>query len=87
MQQIRLRVDVETTDPAAIPALAALMADERGGRGEMYLKAIRPDGSRAELLLGRDFQLDAEVVARIERLPGMTARIGTLGRPQLSVVG
>ena len=87
MQQIRLRVDVETSDPAAIPALAALMADERGGRGEMYLKALLPDGSQAELLLGRDFELDAELVARIERLPGVAARIGTLGRPQLSVVG
>jgi DNA polymerase-3 subunit alpha len=87
MQQIKLRVDVETADPAAIPALAALMADERGGRGEMYLKAILPDGGRADVLLGRDFQLDAELVARIERLPGMTARIGTAGRPQLSVVG
>ena len=87
MQQIRLRVDVETADPAVIPALAALMAGERGGRGEMYLKANLPDGSRAELLLGRDFQLDAELVACIERLPGMTARIGTVGRPHLSVVG
>ncbi len=87
MASIRLRVDVETSDVAAIPALAALVADERGGRGEMYLKAILPDGSRAELLLGRDFQLDAELVARIERLPGVSARIGTVGRPQLQVVG
>jgi len=87
MQQIRLRIDVETADAKVIPALAALVADERGGRGEMYLKALLADGTRAEVLLGRDFQLDAELVARIERLPGMTARIGTAGRPQLSVVG
>ena len=53
----------------------------------MYLRAILPDGTRAEILLGRDFRLDAELVARIERLPGLTARIGTVGRPQLSVVG
>ncbi len=87
MESIRLRVDVETADAAAIPALAALVAGERGGRGEMYLKAHLSDGSRAELLLGRDFRLDAELVARIERLPGLTARIGTLGRPQLHLVG
>ncbi|KKC24010.1 DNA polymerase III subunit alpha [Sphingomonas sp. SRS2] len=86
MQSIRLRVDVETADPAVIPALAALVADERGGRGEMYLQARLPDQTIAELLLGRDFRLDAELVARIERLPGMTARIGTVGRPQLAVV-
>lgn len=87
MESIRLRVDVETADAAAIPALAALVAGERGGRGEMYLKAHLPDGSLAEVLLGRDFRLDAELVARIERLPGLTARIGTLGRPQLHLVG
>ncbi|MBP8230901.1 MAG: DNA polymerase III subunit alpha [Rhizorhabdus sp.] len=87
MESIRLRVDVETADAAAIPALAALVAGERGGRGEMYLKALLPDGSRAEVLLGRDFRLDAELVARIERLPGLTARIGTSGRPQLHLVG
>jgi DNA polymerase-3 subunit alpha len=86
MQSIRLRVDVETADPSTIPALAALVADERGGRGEMYLSALLPDGSRAQLLLGRDFRLDAELVARIERLPGMTARIGTVDKPLLRVV-
>ena len=87
MQSIRLRVDVETSDPAVIPALAALVSEEHGGRGEMVLSALLPDGSRAELLLGRDFRLDAELVARIERLPGMTARIGTVDKPQLRVVG
>jgi DNA polymerase-3 subunit alpha len=86
MGSIRLRVDVETADAAAIPALAALVAAELGGRGEMYLSALLPDGSRAQLLLGRDFRLDAELVARIERLPGMTARIGTVDKPQLRVV-
>ena len=87
MQSIRLRVDVETSDPAVIPALAALVSEEHGGRGEMVLSALLPNGSRAELLLGRDFRLDAELVARIERLPGMTARIGTVDKPQLRVVG
>jgi len=87
MQSIRLRVDIETSEEAAIPVLAALVNAERGGRGEMYLKALLPDGRRAELLLGRDFRLDAELVARIERLPGVRARIGTVGKPQLTVVG
>ncbi len=87
MQAIRLRVDVETDDPTAIPALAKLMAGEVGGRGEMYLKVTLPDGAEATVLLGRDFRLDAELVARIDRLPGMTAKIGTADRPQLRVVG
>ena len=88
MQSIRLKVDVETSEAAVIPRLAALMADERGGRGEMWLKAVLPDGACASLLLGRDFNLDAELVARIERLPGVTARISTAGNapPRLTLV-
>ena len=86
MQSIRIRIDVETADAAAIPALAELVAGELGGRGEMYLSVLLPDGATAQLLLGRDFRLDAELVARIERLPGMTARIGTVDKPQLRVV-
>lgn len=78
MQAIRLKIDVETSEPAAIPALAALVAQERGGRGEMWLRAILPGGATASVLLGRDFNLDAELVARIERLPGVTARIATV---------
>jgi DNA polymerase-3 subunit alpha len=38
------------------------------------------------VLLGRDFLLDAELAARIERLPGVTARIGTVGPPRLALV-
>jgi DNA polymerase-3 subunit alpha len=86
MQAIRLRVDVETGDPQALPLLARMVAGERGGRGELWLKAILPDGSVADLLLGRDFRLDAELVARIERLPNLTARIGTVSGPKLALV-
>jgi DNA polymerase-3 subunit alpha len=84
---IRLRIDVETADPAVIPALADLVVNERGGRGEMWLKALLPDHKTADVLLGRDFRLDAELVARIERLPGVTARIGTVSNvPRLQLV-
>jgi DNA polymerase-3 subunit alpha len=84
---IRLRIDVETADPTVIPALADLVVNERGGRGEMWLKALLPDHRTADVLLGRDFRLDAELVARIERLPGVTARIGTVSNvPKLQLV-
>ncbi|MDB5686706.1 MAG: polymerase subunit alpha, partial [Rhizorhabdus sp.] len=84
--QTRLRIDVETADPAVIPALAHLVTGDRGGRGELWLKALLPDHATADVLLGRDFRLDAELVARIERLPGVTARIGTVGAPRLQLV-
>jgi DNA polymerase-3 subunit alpha len=52
----------------------------------MWLKAILPDQMTADVLLGRDFRLDAELVARIERLPGVTARLGTVNAPRLHLV-
>jgi DNA polymerase-3 subunit alpha len=67
----RLRIDVTADDPHALPALAALVQGERGGRGELMLTAILPDGREAQLQLGRDYLLDAELAARIERLPGV----------------
>ena len=84
MQAIRLRMDVETAEVAAIPALAGLA--ERGGRGEIWLKALLADGATADVLLGRDFNLDADLVARIERIPGVTAKIGTVSGPKLALV-
>jgi DNA polymerase-3 subunit alpha len=83
---IRLRIDIETADPGALPVLANLVAGEKGGRGEMWLKAILPDQMTADVLLGRDFRLDAELVAKIERLPGVTARLGTVNAPRLHLV-
>jgi DNA polymerase-3 subunit alpha len=83
----RLRLEVETDDPMAIPALAALVEGERGGRGELVLNALLPAGGRAKVRLGRDLLLDAELAARIERLPGVTAvRLMTAEQPRLALV-
>ena len=49
--------------------LAAIVAGERGGNGVLRLKA-RFDGGEAELVLGRDFNVDAELAARLERIEG-----------------
>jgi len=83
----RLRLEVETDDPMAIPALAALVEGERGGRGELVLNALLPAGGRAKVRLGRDLLLDAELAARIERLPGVTAvRLMIAEQPRLALV-
>jgi DNA polymerase-3 subunit alpha len=82
----RLRLDVATADPAALPALAHLLDGQRGGRCELRLRALLPDGAAAELLLGRDYLLDVELAAQIERLPGVTeARLRPL-EPRLALV-
>ncbi|TVV75615.1 DNA polymerase III subunit alpha [Sphingomonas solaris] len=71
----KLVLELETDDPHAIERVAAIIGAARGGRGEMRLRALLPDGGTAEMLLGRDFLLDAELAARIERVPGMQAKL------------
>jgi DNA polymerase-3 subunit alpha len=68
----RLELHVELDDPAAVALLAELMRDSRGGRGELRLRA-RTEAGEADVRLSRDLRLDAELAARIERLPGVVS--------------
>ncbi|MBA2918115.1 DNA polymerase III subunit alpha [Sphingomonas sp. MAH-20] len=66
----RLVLQVELDGPGAIAGLRALAEPSRGGRGELRLVA-KTQAGEVDLRLGRDFHLDAELAARIERLPGV----------------
>ncbi|HEU4968855.1 DNA polymerase III subunit alpha [Sphingomonas sp.] len=66
----RLVLQVELDDAGAMAGLKTLVEPARGGRGEIRLLAKTPAGE-ADVRLGRDFHLDAELAARIERLPGV----------------
>jgi DNA polymerase-3 subunit alpha len=68
----RLVLQIELDDPSAFAELKALVEPARGGRGELRLVAKTAAGE-ADVRLGRDFRLDAELAARIERLPGVAA--------------
>jgi DNA polymerase-3 subunit alpha len=82
----RLQLDCETDDPAAPAALAALLAERRGGNGQICLRA-RIDGGEAEVVLGRDFVVDAELAAKIERVPGISEiRLSVIEPPRLALV-
>ncbi|MBA2936365.1 DNA polymerase III subunit alpha [Sphingomonas sp. CGMCC 1.13654] len=88
MATTRLRLDVVVDVPEAAEALAAILSDKCGGRGELHLSAKMPDGLRAHLLAGRGYNFDAELVARIEKLPGIgSARLGPIEAPRLALVG
>jgi DNA polymerase-3 subunit alpha len=88
MAATRLKLDVAIEAPGAAVALAGLLSDKRGGRGELHLFVAMPDGRRAHLLAGRDFAFDAELVARIDKLPGVvSARLGPIEGPRLALVG
>ena len=85
-KRTRLQLEVEVDDIDAIERLRAVMAGERGGQGELRLQ-VKLDRGEAQLVLGRDFQLDAELAARIERLQGVVAvRLAVAPQPRLALV-
>jgi DNA polymerase-3 subunit alpha len=85
-KRTRLQLEVEVEEVAALPRLAAAVAGERGGHGELRLKVKHAQGE-AQLVLGRDFQLDAELAARLERLDGVAAvRLSVAPQPRLALV-
>jgi len=85
-KRARLQIEIEVEDAEAVRRLAAAVAGERGGNGQLRLRAGWAMGE-AEILLGRDFLVDAEMAARVERIPGVTAvRLSVVEPPRLALV-
>lgn len=85
-KDVRLTLHMAVDHAAALPALAALLADARGGRCEVLVDAPLPDGGEAELVLGRNFRLDGELATRIEALPGVVrAQLRPTEQPRLAL--
>lgn len=82
----RLRAELRLSDSSALSGLSALVSGSRGGRGEMIV-LIPIESGTARLRLGRDFALDAELVARIEMIPGVESVVlGAAESPRLALV-
>ncbi|HEX8533011.1 MAG TPA: DNA polymerase III subunit alpha [Allosphingosinicella sp.] len=85
-KRTRLQLQVQVEGPEVLPRLAEAVADHRGGNGQLRLH-VKLDGGEAEILLGRDFVLDAELGARIERIDGVTSvRLSVAEPPRLALV-
>jgi DNA polymerase-3 subunit alpha len=85
-KRARLQLEVEVHEVAAIARLAEAVAGDRDGQGELRLRA-KIDGGEAELVLGRDFRLDAELAARLERIEGVAAvRLSVAPQPRRALV-
>jgi DNA polymerase III subunit alpha len=85
-RRTRLMLEVEVDGPEALGRLAEAVANERGGNGQLRLRA-RLEQGEAHLILGRDFQLDAEMAARIERIDGVSAvHLSVAEPPRLALV-
>ncbi|MDQ3139351.1 MAG: DNA polymerase III subunit alpha, partial [Pseudomonadota bacterium] len=86
-KRTRLQLEVEVADEGAIRRLASLVADDRGGNGQLRLRATLDGGGEARIVLGRDFLLDAEMAARIERIDGvLSVRLSVAEPPRLALV-
>ncbi|WP_404338715.1 DNA polymerase III subunit alpha [Sphingomonas sp. MMS12-HWE2-04] len=73
----RLIIDLEVTDPGVLPRLAELIGGERGGRSTVRVWAAYGAQGQAEVVIGRNFRIDEEMVARLRALPGISsARFG-----------
>jgi DNA polymerase-3 subunit alpha len=83
----RFVVELSVSTPAAMAALASLLAEVRGARGEVWVNAALPDGGAARVLLGRDFLLDGELAARIENLQGVSDVVLKTSETRLALVG
>jgi DNA polymerase-3 subunit alpha len=84
----KLLLNLRIGDLAAVAAVTQALLDARGGNG--IVRAILPisGGREATLILGRDFNLDADLAARLTRLLGEGAvELSAQEPPRLALVG
>jgi len=64
----RMTIDIA---PGVAASLAAAIDKARGGKGEICARVPLPGGRFASLMLGRDYAIDSDLKARVERLRGV----------------
>jgi DNA polymerase-3 subunit alpha len=79
----RLIVDLEVRDASVLPRLADLIGNERGGRSTVRVWAPFGGEGQAEVVIGRNFRIDEEMVERIRGLPGIAKAV--FGRPEVTL--
>ena len=87
-KRTRLTLNLRFADPAVIPALSRELVDARGGNGIVRATLPVSEGREAVLILGRDFNLDADLAARLTRVLGEGAvELSAQEPPKLALVG
>jgi DNA polymerase III subunit alpha len=87
-KRTRLQMSVSVKDAALLPQVAAELAQCRGGTGTVRLQLALANGGDAIILAGRDFTLDAELAARLERIVGEgSVDLSVQEPPKLALVG
>ena len=84
----RLQMEVRVSSDALIPDIARELSGSRGGGGLVRLLLPLSTGGEAVVIAGRDFALDAELEARIERITGEgSVELSVQEPPRLALVG
>jgi DNA polymerase-3 subunit alpha len=82
----RLKGEIRLSRTEMLDVLSAELAGALGGRGELIL-TVPVEGGVARLRLGRTFTLDAELVARLQHLPGVDSfTLSAADPPRLALV-
>ena len=87
-KQTRLQMIVRVPNQQAVGQLVRELADARGGNGLVRFILPVSAGREATVLVGRDFALDGELAARIERISGAgSVDLSAQEPPKLALVG
>jgi DNA polymerase-3 subunit alpha len=87
-KRTRLQMVVTVESAALMSQIAAELGAVRGGNGTVRFRLPLSSGGEASVLAGRDFALDAELAARIERIVGEGAvDLSVQEPPKLALVG
>jgi DNA polymerase-3 subunit alpha len=87
-KRTRLQMEVRVPSPLLVPTIAHELAGARGGGGVVRLLLTLSTGGEAVVIAGRDFALDAELEARIERITGEgSVDLSVQEPPRLALVG
>jgi DNA polymerase-3 subunit alpha len=87
-KRTRLQMTIRVADEQVADRLARELTDARGGNGALRFVVPISLGREAMILIGRDYALDAELAARIERIAGQGAvELSALEPPKLALVG
>ena len=87
-KRTRLQMTVRVADGPMAERLLCELAEARGGNGLVRFVVPLSSGGEATILAGRDYALDGELAARIERITGESSvDLSVQEPPKLALVG
>ena len=87
-KRTRLNLSLRMVDAGMVPAVARELSSAKGGTGTVRVTLPIGEGREAVLTLGRDFNLDRDLAARLTRILAQEAvELSAQEPPRLALVG